>query len=408
MSYMHHIRFFFASTPGYFNKIVAVGDTIIPNYFYSLNVPDACGFDTVRGRVYIDQNANCNYESANGVVINSFFPNFTYDYTNTPFAYPYGSNMNTNGQYTKIVQKSWLNSYTVSVPVQYQFAFKPTTCTILSHTYTSLPQNNVGFSFQCDSLDAKVLGVNNYARPGYPFTLFSGVYNFGCTPVSGILKMVLDPNVSYNAANSLNPADSISGDTLMWHYSNLNNLDDDTLYFDQFIGGIELTPNTLVEAGDLLTFKLISDVPTGDVNPANNEKIINIYIVNSYDPNIKEVEPKGTVIKNKASIYFDYNPPIITNFAKNKNEENLHLNKNKLNQIKVYPNPASDIVNFKLPSKSSGEIQIHSITGRKVVAMKFVKKSMLSIATNKLSKGMYIYSISSANGEITNGKLILK
>lgn len=64
-----------------------------------------------------------------------------------------------------------------------------------------------------------------------------------------------------------------------------------------------------------------------------------------------KIKPKSTIavgnfIKNDAAIYFDFNPPVITNTVITTVIEPLGVEENATNSVALYPVPASDIVNI--------------------------------------------------------------
>ncbi len=285
--------------PSDINKIISGPDTvyIYGNSFFE-PIPDACSYNTVSGQVYIDANTDCILGTGDSA-ISSLKVSSVGNYTNSPF---YGNSSsdysNLSGNYSINIQESWLNNYTVSIPSIYQFIFPYNSCSATSYTFTSLPQTGLDFSLECADLDTRVFaGHSQNVRPGLPFYMHPCVSNIGCTKVSGTLKLKLDPNVVYNPANSSNPADAISGDTLIWNYVDLTNVGNGTGYWNTFAGGIELTPNLSVNIGDTLCFEVSTQVPTADVNSANNTYSLCLPVVNSYDPNIKEVMPAGEGIE---------------------------------------------------------------------------------------------------------------
>jgi uncharacterized repeat protein (TIGR01451 family) len=135
-------------------------------------------------------------------------------------------------------------------------------------------------------------GSQGVVRPNIPFMLFPYVNNTGCNLASGTLKLVLDPNVVYNAGLSYNTPNSVSGDTLIWNYTDLTSLSNGA-YWNSMMSSIHLTPNASVNIGDTLCFRIFTNLPAGDVDVTNNDYTICLPVVNSYDPNIKEVSPKG-------------------------------------------------------------------------------------------------------------------
>lgn len=502
--------------PGDIYKVISGPDTLYVNsMFFSEPIPDACAYNTASGQIYIDANTDCSFGAGDSAIA-SIYATSQGNYTNTPLL-GNGSNgySNSSGNYSINIQESWLNSYTVSIPSIYQFIFPYNSCSATSYNFTTLPQTGVDFSLECAGLDTRVYaGHSGNVRPGLPFYMYPTVSNIGCTEVSGTLKLKLDANVTYNAANSSNPADAISGDTLIWNYVDLTNVGNGTGYWNSIVGGIELTPSLSVNIGDTLCFEISTGIPSTDVNITNNAYSFCLPVVNSYDPNIKEVMPSGegvegfispntdkltytidfqntgtapainvniidtlganvlpntmhildashtmtpewlngntlkfkfnninlpdsnaneplshgyvrfeidmvqglapaTEIKNKAEIYFDFNAAIITPFAVNTIETPSSSGINSINNNLVaiaYPNPANDIVNFKI-SEATGSLAITltDLSGKTVYAKSGISGSALTVNISDLSQGIYLFKImEEATNNFTLGKLIVE
>lgn len=281
--------------PTFIYKIISGPDTLynVDPIFYSVPIPDACSYGNVTGKVYIDNNNNCTYETGDSAIF-ALSINPTVNLTNSSFQPANGGYTSSSGDYTLTVQESWLIDYNVFIPSYYQFIFPNSTCTPFNYNFTSLPQTNVDFVLECSAIDTWVNGTaGGNIHAVQPFHFYPSVANIGCDQVSGTLKLVLDPNVTYNAANSSNPADYINGDTLFWDYVNLNNIAGGS-YWNSVIGAIELTPNNNVNVGDMLCFEISTAVPGNDIDSANNAKSVCIPVVASFDPNIKNVQPQGT------------------------------------------------------------------------------------------------------------------
>lgn len=76
--------------------------------------------------------------------------------------------------------------------------------------------------------------------------------------------------------------------------------------------------------------------------------------------------------------------------------------------IDVYPNPATDNVTFNL--QNAGEIKtitIYDIAGKIVEVIANINTNKATIDTSKLSTGIYVYSITLANGKTQRGKLLV-
>jgi uncharacterized repeat protein (TIGR01451 family) len=130
----------------------------------------------------------------------------------------------------------------------------------------------------------------------------------------------------------------------------------------------------------------------------------------------------GTIIKNKAAIYFDYNEPVITNETSLEiwngelvdfslgSRVNLNLTSLKNPEhfvASVSPNPSTGSFRFTLPQHISGlaKIVILDIQGNVQTESNFVNSSEVDLSG--LPKGMYYYRIQSSEGHFANGKLIL-
>ena len=132
----------------------------------------------------------------------------------------------------------------------------------------------------------------------------------------------------------------------------------------------------------------------------------------------------GTVIKNKAYIYFDYNAPVITN-------ETMHTVDNTVPQalskgsavqvgavttgltgkrstlaVKIYPNPTSGMVTLEMPeSASSSEMRIYSLIGVLQKSVMLNKSTTQQVNLEDIQEGLYIYEILQ-NGERKAGGML--
>ncbi|KQB42262.1 leucine-rich repeat domain-containing protein [Flavobacterium aquidurense] len=107
----------------------------------------------------------------------------------------------------------------------------------------------------------------------------------------------------------------------------------------------------------------------------------------------------GDTFANEANIYFDYNFPILTNKATSKFETTLETSDFEFsNYFTLYPNPASDILNFN--TKQDITIQslvIYDILGQLVIAVPNAK-SATNIDVSKLRTGNYFIKVKSDKG----------
>ena len=107
--------------------------------------------------------------------------------------------------------------------------------------------------------------------------------------------------------------------------------------------------------------------------------------------------PLGTPIDNTASIYFDYNTPIITNTVETKFDRLLPICTAKpVNDLDIYPNPANHHIRLTLARKinGTGPIEIFDIRGRTVLAQKIdFARSQAKLSLPNLPSGEYLVKL---------------
>ncbi|WP_338814126.1 BspA family leucine-rich repeat surface protein [Bernardetia sp. Wsw4-3y2] len=121
-------------------------------------------------------------------------------------------------------------------------------------------------------------------RPAIASTITVLTNNYSCAPKSGELKVTLPSNVTYNSA-SITP-NRIAGNNLFWDVTDLS--------FDRnFVVRVSVTPNTSLIIGNRVCFAVHITPEVNDLTRLNNLKNYCFPIVNSYDPNDKQVYPQG-------------------------------------------------------------------------------------------------------------------
>jgi uncharacterized repeat protein (TIGR01451 family) len=277
-------------------KVICGPDTVFNiNNFYGFYVSNPCAYGAVTGRVYVDHNTNCVFD-AGDVPLFSIPVDWDENCSSPTMGFATSTGYSDgSGNYNLNIIQSWLVSCLISIPSNYQFIFPLSACSPVNYIFTTVPQVNADFSLQCSSnVDVQCwAGSAGIVRPHVPFNLFPSVSNTGCDSASGQLRLVLDTRVVYDSTLSSTPHPTVSGDTLTWNYANLTNLTSGG-YWNSFFANIHLTPITTVVSGDVLCFDVMTNVPAADIDPSNNAYSICLPVVNSYDPNFKEVSPIGT------------------------------------------------------------------------------------------------------------------
>ena len=131
----------------------------------------------------------------------------------------------------------------------------------------------------------------------------------------------------------------------------------------------------------------------------------------------------GTKIENSAGIYFDFNPPVITNLAQHtiakpilNTVKTLEINDVSA-QIEVSPNPFETETTFKImgntplpmvsgQARIGGVFDLFDINGR-LLRHDFFTKNQYTLQRRDLNAGIYIYKIKTQNGRLASGKVVV-
>ncbi len=125
----------------------------------------------------------------------------------------------------------------------------------------------------------------------------------------------------------------------------------------------------------------------------NDEPNSHGFIAYKIKPNADVV--LGDIFYNTADIYFDFNPPIITNTATTEIVETLSLTNVNTHRFNVFPNPAQSELTIK-GNRSINHVTIVDVNGR---LLKSIKRSGLTSSTiinvEGLNSGIYFLNIES-------------
>lgn len=118
----------------------------------------------------------------------------------------------------------------------------------------------------------------------------------------------------------------------------------------------------------------------------------------------------GDVIPNTASIYFDFNPAIVTNTFNTEFVQQLGVGEFENADFVFYPNPVSDIVTIQVKNEGTiANIAVYDVSGKMIMAQK--PTNALSIQTlnlSSVSKGMYLLEVTTNNNLKVIKKLIVE
>ena len=405
----------------------------------------------------------------------------------------------TNGTYSIPVLDKTYETTPQGLFSQGNISINPTsyTTTFTGFSNTETADFCINFNQNSYDLNVKLIPIIP-ARPGFD-TIYQLVYeNLGVTVDSGSIILTFDDTMQ--SFVSASPAeDASTSNTITFNFTNLKP-------FEKRV--INVTMNTFtpptVNGDDILNFVATITPTELDVTPEDNTYILAQTVVNSFDPNDKQVlqgteitvdetgnyldyiirfqntgtasainvaitdvltprldwdsikiisashpystritngnfvefifninlpaeqedEPAshgfiafkinprstvviGDIISGNASIYFDYNAPIITNSVSTTVVENtLSINKNELEaSLRIYPNPATTELNIKVSKDVKvNKVSFYSVTGKLLFST--LKTSSNYDLTN-FKSGIYFVKVETNKG-VVNKKIIKK
>lgn len=154
--------------------------------------------------------------------------------------------------------------------------------------------------------------------------------------------------------------------------------------------GIEITPNGSAQSHTFSATDVYWDVVGGyfedEIIVEDVELIITVYV--------KAKTGFGSVLKNSNKVTLTSSGGNVSVVEQTKS-------------VNVYPNPATNFVNFEIDGLENGTVTINSITGQEVVNTSFANGTKIDVS--HLNNGVYIYNVRNANNEmVKTNKLIIR
>ncbi|SRX54341.1 T9SS type A sorting domain-containing protein [Aequorivita sp. CIP111184] len=138
------------------------------------------------------------------------------------------------------------------------------------------------------------------ARPGF-LSHYQIIYeNIGTTTLSGNVRLQFD-DLRQQFMESLPTEDDVNGNILSWNYTDLLPFESRIIYVD-----FQNFPPPTNNSGDILTFQTIINPLADDANPEDNTYNLKQIVVNSYDPNDKQVNQGEEIYESEVTNYLDY------------------------------------------------------------------------------------------------------
>ena len=101
----------------------------------------------------------------------------------------------------------------------------------------------------------------------------------------------------------------------------------------------------------------------------------------------------GDIIPNTSSIYFDFNPAIITNTFNTEFVAQLAVNEFENGDFVFYPNPVSDIVTISLKQRLYYNVVLYDVLGKMIFKKPTTSASSQTIDLSAVSKGVYLLEV---------------
>ncbi len=145
-------------------------------------------------------------------------------------------------------------------------------------------------------------------------------------------------------------------------------------------------------------------LPDSATDPINSQGFV------QYSVKVKNNLPNGTMVTNRASIYFDYNEPVVTNTAINVVNKSVGITEViSCVSVKVYPNPLNDYCLFTVNGfEGNYTLEIFDVTARKVFEQQQIGTNLYRFNRKTLAAGTYFYKITDTNGNSAAGKLSME
>jgi uncharacterized repeat protein (TIGR01451 family) len=151
-------------------------------------------------------------------------------------------------------------------------------------------------------------------------------------------------------------------------------------------------------------------LPDSNVNEAASHGFVKFRIDQQTN------NPLGSMIFNRAAIYFDFNEPVITNTTFHTVGEKLlvsvqpDLSPDSAQPIILaYPNPTKDIARFKLPDNLNGQLRFQLLdTHGRVLRQENIKLENYQFNRRDLPAGIYFYRFERDGKPIGTGKIVIQ
>jgi len=266
----------------------------------SENSNSSCSsFWNITGKVYFDANNNCVMDAGDSVQANVkvllYDSNSLVAQVYTGGDGYYSFRMATHGTYYVVVDTSVI-PFRVSCPSNGSRTVVISNSDSMAYSQDfALGCRDMGFDLGISS----IINGHNTPQPGtvIPVHVIAGslsqIHGANCNSgIGGVVQLIISGPAKYDGLlpSGLTPSGT-SGDTVTWNISDFGQINNNLAF------GLNIMIDTLAQAGTQIcvTANIIPGMP-GDYNLSNNSLEYCFSVVNSLDPNTKEVYPVGDTI----------------------------------------------------------------------------------------------------------------
>jgi hypothetical protein len=143
------------------------------------------------------------------------------------------------------------------------------------------------------------------------------------------------------------------------------------------------------------------------IGAIQNEELSKGYV--TFKIKVKPGFAIGDIIPNKARIYFDTNPAIVTNTFNTEFVQSLGNPTFNTNTISLYPNPASTNINIIQNNNDTLEsLRFYDVSGKTIKQIDKIANAEVTVDISALAKGIYFVEIITINRSKVIKKLIVQ
>ncbi|MEM7036827.1 MAG: T9SS type A sorting domain-containing protein, partial [Bacteroidota bacterium] len=162
-------------------------------------------------------------------------------------------------------------------------------------------------------------------------------------------------------------------------------------------GGAASHPYQLGRIGNAIFFQFDNILlPDSLTDPVGSQGFVTFRV--SQNPG----NTPGTVIENTASIYFDFNPPIVTNTTENVVTEPVSTMVSSHFDVHVYPNPGQASFVVAVENAVGWQLEVFDVAGRKMLS-RSMESQRVQVDAADWASGLYFYRVRTPSG-IVAGK----